>query len=134
MKFCKRAAAEGAKVVVADIAQTPEAKELVDGSDNLVYQECDVSKWSDLQRLVTVAKEKFGSTPDVYVAGAGVFEPKWSNFWHGMNLIGGLNVDLKLIGFPMKILKRRTMHKCTSTLVIRLSKFKDISITVNYGD
>lgn len=83
MKFCKRAAAEGAKVVVADIAQTPEAKELVEGSENLVYQKCDVSKWSDLHQLVTVAKEKFGKTPDVYVAGAGVFEPKWSNFWHG---------------------------------------------------
>ncbi len=76
MKFCKRAAAEGAKVVVADIAQLPEAKELVDGSENVIYQQTDVSKWSDLQRLVTVAKEKFGKTPDVYVAGAGVFEPK----------------------------------------------------------
>ena len=83
LKFCKRAADEGARVVVADIALTPEAKELVDSSDKLVYQETDVSKWTHLHRLVSVAKEKFGSTPDVYVAGAGVFEPKWSNFWHG---------------------------------------------------
>lgn len=58
--------------MVADIALTSEAKELIDGSDRLVYQETDVSKWPHLHRLVTVAKEKFGSTPDVYVAGAGV--------------------------------------------------------------
>ena len=83
MKFCKRAAAEGAKVVVADIAQVPEAEEFTKSSDNVVFEKCDVSKWGDLQKLVTVAKEKFGKTPDVYVAGAGVFEPKWSNFWHG---------------------------------------------------
>lgn len=83
MKFCKRAAAEGAKVVVADIAQVPEAKEFTEGNESVIFQQCDVSKWSDLNRLVTVAKEKFGKTPDVYVAGAGVFEPKWSNFWHG---------------------------------------------------
>jgi hypothetical protein len=29
----------------------------------------------ELKRIVTGAKEHFGSTPDVYVPGAGVFEP-----------------------------------------------------------
>jgi hypothetical protein len=29
----------------------------------------------ELNRIVTGAKEHFGSTPDVYVPGAGVFEP-----------------------------------------------------------
>ena len=80
--FCQRAADLGAKgVVVADLALTDEARKMVDSTGNIIYQQTDVSKWDELHRLVTVAKEKFGSTPDVYVAGAGVFEPKWSNFW-----------------------------------------------------
>jgi NAD(P)-dependent dehydrogenase (short-subunit alcohol dehydrogenase family) len=31
--------------------------------------------------LIKISENKFGDVPDVYVAGAGVFEPSWSNFW-----------------------------------------------------
>ena len=44
---------------------TPEAEKLLSGLDNVVFQKTDVSKWDELERLVTVAKEKFGKTPDV---------------------------------------------------------------------
>ena len=44
---------------------TPEAEKLLDGMSNVVFQKTDVTDWEDLHRLVTVAKEKFGSTPDV---------------------------------------------------------------------
>ncbi|KAK3717568.1 hypothetical protein LTR37_005634 [Vermiconidia calcicola] len=81
-KFVKRAAGLGAKVLVADLALTPEAQHYVDNETNIMFQQTDVSKWDQLQRLVSVSREHFGSTPDVYVAGAGVFEPTWSNFWH----------------------------------------------------
>ena len=75
-KFCQRAVEQGAKgVLVADVALTDEARDMVDRQKNIIYQKTDVSKWDELKRLVTVAKENFGSTPDVYIAGAGVFEP-----------------------------------------------------------
>ena len=60
---------------MADIQLTPHAQQTVDSLDNVIYQKTDVTKWDELHRLVTVAKEKFGSTPDVYIAGAGIFEP-----------------------------------------------------------
>ena len=40
----KRCADLGAKVVIADIALTSEAQKTVDGYDNVVFQETDVSK------------------------------------------------------------------------------------------
>ena len=48
---------------------------MVDSGDNVVFQKTDVTKREQLERLVPFAKEKFGSTPDVYIAGAGIFEP-----------------------------------------------------------
>lgn len=74
-KFCQRVADLGGKVVVGDVALTADAQKMVDSEENIVYQKTDVTKWDELHRLVTVAKEKFGTTPDVYIAGAGVFEP-----------------------------------------------------------
>ena len=73
--FVKRCADLGAKVINADLRMTPEGKKLLEGYDNVVFQETDATKWDQLQRLVTISKEKFGATPDVYVGGAGVFEP-----------------------------------------------------------
>ncbi|KAK5165701.1 uncharacterized protein LTR77_008624 [Saxophila tyrrhenica] len=79
--FVKRAADLGAKVVIADLALTSEAEKLVNDNDSVIFQKTDVTKWDQLKALVTGPKEKFGSIPEVYVAGAGVFEPKFSNFW-----------------------------------------------------
>ena len=62
-------------MLVADIKLTDEAQKLVDDNKDVVFQETDVTKWDQLKRIVTVSKDKLGSTPDVYVAGAGVFEP-----------------------------------------------------------
>ena len=81
--FVKRCADLGAKVINADLTTTPDAQKLFQGlDDKIVFQKTDVTKWDQLRQVIDVAKEKFGKTPDVYVAGAGVFEPKWSNFWH----------------------------------------------------
>ena len=73
--FVKRAADLGAKVVNADLKMTSEGEKLLSGLDNVHFQKTDASKWDQLQNLVTVAKDKFGSTPDVFIGGAGVFEP-----------------------------------------------------------
>lgn len=73
--FVKRAADSGAKVLIADLALIDEAQKLVDSSKNVKFQKTDVTKWDQLKSIVTVCRDHFGSTPDVYVAGAGVFEP-----------------------------------------------------------
>lgn len=76
MEFSKLAHAEGAKVIIADLQLGKDSKNL---SSDIVFQRCDVSKWSDLKKITAVSKEKFGDVPDVYVAGAGVFEPvRWN--------------------------------------------------------
>ncbi|KAH7351467.1 hypothetical protein BKA66DRAFT_575561 [Pyrenochaeta sp. MPI-SDFR-AT-0127] len=78
LAFSKAAHAQGAKVIIADLRLSEDAGTF---DENMVFQQCDVSKWSDLQQLTRVALEHYGDVPDVFVAGAGVFEPKWSNFW-----------------------------------------------------
>ena len=75
LKFVKRAADIGAKVLIADLALTPEGQDAVDNSENIVFQKTDVTKWKELQHIVEAAKEHFGKTPDVYLGGAGVLEP-----------------------------------------------------------
>ena len=66
----------GAKVIIGDLQLNPEAQKLVDESgSSTVFKKTDVTNWKELNELVSLAKEKFGSTPDVYIAGAGIFEP-----------------------------------------------------------
>ena len=63
-------------MIIADLRLTGEAREfLEEAGDNVVFAECDVAVWADLQNLVKVSEREFGDVPDVYVAGAGVFEP-----------------------------------------------------------
>lgn len=66
----------GAKVVIADLQLNQEAQKLVDASgSNTAFKKTDVTNWKDLNEAVKFSKEQFGSTPDVYIAGAGIFEP-----------------------------------------------------------
>ena len=82
--FCKRCIDGGAKgVVIGDLRVTDDAQELFKGINNIEFVKTDVTDWKQLENMVTVAKEKFGATPDVYVGGAGIFEPPdFSSFWH----------------------------------------------------
>lgn len=76
LAFVKLARDSGAKVLIADKALSAEGKEYLHGAaGDVVFQECDVRDWADLKRLVPRAVEAFGDVPDVYVAGAGIFEP-----------------------------------------------------------
>lgn len=67
----------GAKIIIGDIKLTLEAEEFISKacSDRVVFQPCDVSKWDQLQKLVSTSEKKYGDVPDVWIAGAGVFEP-----------------------------------------------------------
>ena len=63
------------KVILADLRLTEAAQAAVQSDENLIFQECDVTKWKDLQDIIDVSLTKLGDVPDVYVASAGVFEP-----------------------------------------------------------
>jgi NADP-dependent 3-hydroxy acid dehydrogenase YdfG len=67
---------KGARVIIADLRLTKEAEDfLATAGVSVVFQPCDVVKRSDLESLIAVSQERFGDVPDVYIAGAGVFEP-----------------------------------------------------------
>ncbi|OAL50326.1 NAD(P)-binding protein [Pyrenochaeta sp. DS3sAY3a] len=78
LAFSRLARAEGAKVIIADLQIEDNAIQL---DENILFHRCDVSKWSDLDSLTKISLDTYGDVPDIYVAGAGVFEPNWSNFW-----------------------------------------------------
>lgn len=68
---------------MADLKLTPEAEDIIkQSSGKAAHMKCDVSKWSNLEAIPSEVEKAFGkgSVADVYVAGAGIFEPKWSSF------------------------------------------------------
>jgi NAD(P)-dependent dehydrogenase (short-subunit alcohol dehydrogenase family) len=77
LAFAKLAFEQGAKLIIADLKLTDEGQKFVEtfSSDSVMFAKCDVRKRSELENLITVSREKFGTIPEVYIAGAGVFEP-----------------------------------------------------------
>lgn len=68
-------------MLLADIALRPEAQELVDqysgkveGKPRAVFQETDVTKWRELERMFEIANTEFGGV-DIVCPGAGIFDP-----------------------------------------------------------
>ncbi|KAI9871104.1 MAG: hypothetical protein M1830_003306, partial [Pleopsidium flavum] len=102
LAFTKLAASHGAKCVIADLRLTQEAEEYMKSAKGVIFARCDVAKWADLQNLITVSQKEFGDVPDIYVAGAGVFEPKWSNFWDDTETERYAEVDIN-INHPIKL-------------------------------
>ncbi|KAF2837421.1 NAD(P)-binding protein [Patellaria atrata CBS 101060] len=103
--FVKKAVAEGCKVIIGDLTLTPEASKWFDKeskSSPVFFEKCDVTKWDQLKNLVTVSLKHFSDVPDVYVAGAGVFEPKWSNFWDDTEMERYAEMDINA-SHPIKL-------------------------------
>jgi len=76
LAFVKLALHSGAKVLIADLKLLPEAEDFIKHLDGKVaFTKCDVSVWEDLEKLPSEAENALGSVPDVWVAGAGIFEP-----------------------------------------------------------
>ncbi|KAJ3513705.1 hypothetical protein NM208_g15145 [Fusarium decemcellulare] len=79
---------KGCSVLIADLRLQPEAEELLkqypfpaaNGKASAFYQKTDVASWPELTSVWKAALDKFSSV-DIVVAGAGLFEPKWSSFW-----------------------------------------------------
>ncbi len=78
LAFAQVAEKQGAKIVIADIKLTDDAKVFLKNGEvkkTVIFVTCDVTKRSDLEKLATESEKNFGDVPDVYIAGAGVFEP-----------------------------------------------------------
>jgi NAD(P)-dependent dehydrogenase (short-subunit alcohol dehydrogenase family) len=75
--FAQHAVQAGARVIVADLKLTEDGEKFMkgEGAKAAVFTKCDVSKRADLENLIKVSEQEFGDVPDVYIAGAGVFEP-----------------------------------------------------------
>lgn len=86
LSFVKLALASQAKVLIADIKLLKEAEDLIRSSETagrIAYATCDVCKWDQLDHLPAEVESAFGdgAVADVWVAGAGVFEPNISSFF-----------------------------------------------------
>jgi len=86
LTFAKVAHSKGARILIADLKLTSDAEAYIKEANSarngsVVYNHCDVTKRADLEGVIEKSKEVFGEVPDVYIPGAGVFEPAFSNFW-----------------------------------------------------
>ena len=83
LSFVKLALSSGARVLIPDLRLTDEADKLIkDSKGNAAFTKCDVSKWAELESIPSEVEKAFGKgeVADVWVPGAGIFEPKWSSF------------------------------------------------------
>lgn len=71
---------KGCNVIIGDLTLHPEAEHLVSkysassGGARVVFQQMDVTDWTQLENLFEVATDQFGGA-DIVCPGAGVFEP-----------------------------------------------------------
>lgn len=78
--------AAGCRVLIADLGLTDEAKSWMNSLSSthkarVHFHRTDVTKWRELNAAVHEARSAFGTTPDIYVPGAGIFEPNGPTFW-----------------------------------------------------
>ena len=76
-EFVKLAYNKGNRVLIADLRLRPGTGAYLkehETSGRLIYAQCDVANWKDLKSLIGLSEKHFGDIPDVYVAGAGLFE------------------------------------------------------------
>ncbi|KAH0537501.1 hypothetical protein FGG08_005719 [Glutinoglossum americanum] len=103
LAFVRLAHTKGARIIIADLRLTKDAEDfLATVKDTVIFQPCDVTKRDDLETLITVSQNTFSDIPDVYVAGAGVFDPKHSNFWDDTEDDGYASLGVNLV-HPIKL-------------------------------
>ncbi|KAL9121040.1 MAG: hypothetical protein Q9187_002406 [Circinaria calcarea] len=85
LAFAQLAAARNNQVIIADLRLTDEAEGFLrtacKTSERVIFTRCDVTVWADLQNLISVSENEFGDVPDVYIAGAGIFERTDTSYW-----------------------------------------------------
>ncbi|KAI9808860.1 MAG: hypothetical protein M1827_007183 [Pycnora praestabilis] len=123
LAFAKLAAAHGAKIIIADLRLHKDAEDFEKENKSVIFEKCDVTKWADLHNLITVSQKEFGDVPDVYIGGAGVFEPPWSNFWDDTETERYAEVDIN-INHPIKLTRiamRALLSKDKKGVVLSLA-------------
>ncbi|KAI9794224.1 MAG: hypothetical protein M1816_006150 [Peltula sp. TS41687] len=119
-------------VILADLALRPEASSLVSQYSEertsqrpqAIFQKTDVTSWDQLEALFRQANEKFQGV-DIVCPGAGIFEPKFSNFWYPPGA-GSKEAADKLEDSRYKTLDINLTHpiRCTQTAISHfLSRF-----------
>lgn len=107
LSFAQLALTSGARgILICDLQLTAAAKDLVSQSTAKVhFMKCDVSKWNDLEAIPKQVEEAFGKgqVGDVWIAGAGVFEPKWSSFIYDEEKEGGYKAMRINAEHPIKL-------------------------------
>jgi NAD(P)-dependent dehydrogenase (short-subunit alcohol dehydrogenase family) len=77
LALAKRLLENGCNVVIADLALTDEAEEVIEKnikSPKAIFQETDATDWSQLQAAFDTSIKTFGGL-DIVCPGAGLFEP-----------------------------------------------------------
>ncbi|KAI1623927.1 hypothetical protein EDD37DRAFT_592242 [Exophiala viscosa] len=107
--FSKLVFEAGAKILIADLTLTEDARKFVASvpSEKVTFVKCDVTRRADLENLIKASRDTFGTVPDVYVAGAGVFEPDWSTWWDDTEDDGYKQLDINAT-HPMKLTRIAT--------------------------
>jgi 3-hydroxybutyrate dehydrogenase len=88
--FASRLLQSGCNVVIADLALTDEAKELLDKyttSPRVIFHETDATDWVQLQAAFNVTVETFKCL-DIVCPGAGIFDPvsSYCSPWRGRRI------------------------------------------------
>ncbi|KAH8897532.1 short chain dehydrogenase [Thozetella sp. PMI_491] len=87
LAFARLLLEKGCSVMIADLHLRPEAEQLLSefpqrpGQPSASFHRTDVASWPHLSSLFSNARDAFPQI-DIVVAGAGIFEPTWSSFWH----------------------------------------------------
>ncbi|KAK6364434.1 hypothetical protein LTS17_012199 [Exophiala oligosperma] len=130
LAFCKLLYASGCKILIADVALHPSCKAWLSAieSENtnsswVKYLQTDVTDWSQLEKVFDVANEAFGTTPDIVVPGAGVYEPSSNSFWADQDRDSYKVLDINLV-HPIKtsrIAIRRWVQAAKKGTIIHIS-------------
>ncbi|EPE02470.1 nad-dependent 15-hydroxyprostaglandin dehydrogenase [Ophiostoma piceae UAMH 11346] len=99
LAFAKSAEAQGAKSIIADLRLAEDAQQFVAQTQcnyTVVFVRCDVTRRADLEDLVVQSEKQWGDVSDVYVTGAGAFEPDWSSFWDDTEDDGYKQVEINV--------------------------------------
>ncbi|KAK3115931.1 hypothetical protein LTR53_004262 [Teratosphaeriaceae sp. CCFEE 6253] len=135
VKLCH---SKGARVLIGDLKLTAEAAAYIEQNSDghIAFEICDVSSWNSLHDLISASVATFGDVPDIYVPCAGVFEPRWSNFWDDTDeesyRMLRINIDhpIKLTRLAMRALagaeKRGVVCLVASTAGIRGNYFASL--------
>ncbi|KAF2168804.1 hypothetical protein M409DRAFT_20821 [Zasmidium cellare ATCC 36951] len=105
--FAQLALTSGARgILICDLQLTPAAQDLINQTpDEVHFMKCDVTDWNDLEAIPPKVEEAFGKgqVGDVWIAGAGVFEPKWSSFIYDEEKEGGYKAMRINAEHPIKL-------------------------------